>query len=101
MKILLVDDGDALLSLLAKELGCDVQQSSSGDEAFRVWRRLGPWELVLSDYRFFPDTKIRDGAQLAAAIHRINPHQQMGMMASDPKEARRKLPEALRHLPVI
>ena len=35
MRILLVDDDDALLSFLAKELenrGCDVHQSSSGEE---------------------------------------------------------------------
>ena len=104
MKILLVDDDDALLSLLAKELenrGCDIHQSSSGDEAFNVWQRLGPWDLVLTDYRFFPGTKIKDGAQLAVAIHRINPFQKMAMMTSDPKDARRNLPQALQHLPVL
>jgi CheY-like chemotaxis protein len=104
MKILLVDDDDALLSFLAKELenrGCDVHQSSSGDEAFHVWQRLGPWELVLTDYRFFPGTKIRDGAQLAAAIHGINPHQQMALMTADPKGARGNPPQALRHIPVL
>jgi CheY-like chemotaxis protein len=68
MRILLVDDDDALLSFLAKELenrGCEVHQSSSGGEAFHVWQRLAPWELVLTDYRFFPATKIRDGKHLA------------------------------------
>jgi hypothetical protein len=52
------------LSFLAKELknrGCYVHRSSSGDKAFHVWQRLGPWELVLTDYRFFPGTKTRDG----------------------------------------
>ncbi|HEV3439275.1 MAG TPA: response regulator [Gemmata sp.] len=104
MRILLVDDDDALLSFLAKELesrGCDVHQSSSGDEAFYVWQRLGPWELVLTDYRFFPGTKIRDGAKLAAAIHGINPLQTMAIMTADPQDARRNLPKALRHLPVL
>jgi CheY-like chemotaxis protein len=104
MRILLVDDDDALLSFLAKELenrGCDVHQSSSGDEAFHVWQRLGPWELVLTDYRFFPGTKIGDGAQLVAAIHGINPLQTMAIMTSDPQDARRDLPKALHHLPVV
>jgi CheY-like chemotaxis protein len=104
MKILLVDDDDALLSFLAKELGnrgCDVHLSSSGDEAFHVWQRLVPWELVLTDYRFFPGTKIKDGVQLAAAIHAINAHQQMAMMTADPIEARRNLPDDLRRLPVL
>jgi CheY-like chemotaxis protein len=104
MRILLVDDDDALLSLLAKELenrGCDVHQSSSGDEAFHVWQRLGPWELVLTDHRLFPGTKIRDGAQLVAAVHGMNPLQAMAIMTADPQDARRKLPKALRHLPVL
>jgi CheY-like chemotaxis protein len=89
MRILLVDDDDALLSFLAKELenrGCDIHQSSSGDEAFDVWRRLGPWELVLTDHRFYPGTKIRDGAQLATAIYGINPAQRMAIMTADPQE---------------
>jgi CheY-like chemotaxis protein len=104
MKILLVDDDDALLSFLAKELenrGCDVHQSSSGDEAFHVWRRLGPWELVLTDYRFFPGTKIRDGSQLAAAIHLINPFQRMALMTADAQDARKNLPKALRRLSIL
>jgi CheY-like chemotaxis protein len=104
MKIFLVDDDDALRSLLATELenrGCDVHQSSGGDEAFHVWQRLGPWELVLTDYRFFPGTKIRDGAQLAAAIHLINPLQRMAIMTADPQDARRRLPQALQHIPVL
>jgi CheY-like chemotaxis protein len=104
MRILLVDDDDALLSFIAEELenrGCDVHQSSSGDEALRVWQRLGPWELVLTDYRFFPGTKIRDGVQLAAAIDGINPCQQMAIMSASQKEAREKRPEDLSHLPVL
>jgi CheY-like chemotaxis protein len=104
MKILLTDDDDALLWFLAKELenrGCDVHQSSSGDEAFHVWQRLGPWELVLTDYRFFPGTKIRDGAQLAAAIREINPLQRMAIMTADPKDARRSLPQSLKYIPVL
>jgi DNA-binding NtrC family response regulator len=104
MKILIVDDDDGLRSFLAKELenrGCDVRQSSRGDAAFHVWQRLGPWELVLTDYRFFPGTKIKDGTQLVAAIHAINPFQQMAFMTSDPHGARRKLSKALRHLPIL
>ncbi len=104
MKILLVDDDDALLSFLAQELGnrgCDVHQSSSGDEAFHVWQRSGPFAFVLADYRFFPGMKIKDGAQLAAAIHGINPLQTMAIMTAEANEVRRNLPEALRHLPVL
>ena len=95
MRILLADDDDSLLSFLAKELenrGCDVHQSSNGDEAFHVWQRLDPWELVLTDYRFFPGTKVTDGAQLAAAIHRINPLQTMAIMTADPQMPRGTYP---------
>ena len=104
MKILLVDDDDALLSFLAKELGnrgCDVHQSSSGDETFRGWQRLGPFAFVLSDFRFIPGTTVKDGVQLLAAIHLINPFQQMAIMTADPKEAREKLPQALQYVPVL
>ena len=93
MRILLVDDDDALLSFLAKELesrDCDVYQSSSGDEAFRVCQRLAPWELVLTDYRFFPGAKIKDGVQLAAAIHEISPLQTMAIMTADPQGSARE-----------
>jgi CheY-like chemotaxis protein len=104
MRILLVDHDDALLSFLAKELenrGCVVHRSSSGDEAFHVWQRFCPVGLVLTDCRFFPGTKIRDGAQLAAAIHGINPLQTMAIMIADPQDARRNLPNALRRLPIL
>jgi DNA-binding NtrC family response regulator len=104
MKILLVDDDDALRSSLTKELeqrGCDVRQCSSGDEAFYVWRRSGPWELVLTDYLFFPDARIENGAQLVMAIHGINPLQQMAMITSDPQAARRNLQQELRSLPIL
>jgi DNA-binding NtrC family response regulator len=104
MKILIVGDDDGLRSLLAKELeqrGCDVHQLSSGDEAFYVWQQLGPWEFVLTDYRFMPGAKIKDGVQLLTAIHGINPFQQMAIMTADSKESRAKLPQPLQHLPVL
>jgi CheY-like chemotaxis protein len=93
-----------LRSLVAKELenrGCDVRQCSGGDEAFYVWQRSVPWELVLTDYLFFPGARIENGAQLVIAIHGTNPLQQMAMMTSDPPAARRNLPKALRHLPIL
>jgi CheY-like chemotaxis protein len=104
MKILLVDDDDGLRSLVAKELeqrGCDVCQCSSGDEAFYVWQRLGPWALVLTDFLFFPDARIENGAQLVIAIHGINSLQTVAMMTSDPQAARRNLPKVLRSLPIL
>jgi two-component system, cell cycle sensor histidine kinase and response regulator CckA len=104
MKILIVEDDDALRSLLAKQLeerGYDIRQSFRGDEAFYIWQHEGPWRLVLSDHRFIPGTKIKDGAQLVTAIHEVNPSQKMAIMTAEPEEAREKLPQSLRHLPVL
>ena len=104
MKILLVDDDEGLRSHLAKELesrAFEVLQAQSGDEGLYVYQKNGPWKFVLSDYRFFPGTKIRNGAELVTAIHAVNPLQQMAIMTSDPQRARRKLPKVLRHLPVL
>lgn len=56
---------------------------------------------MLSDYHFMPGAKIKDGVQLVTAIHEINPLQRMAMMTAEPKEARGKLPNALRDLQVL
>lgn len=104
MKILIVEDDDALRSFLAKQLeerGYDTRQSFRGDEAFYIWQHEGPWRLVLSDYRFIPGTKIKDGVQLVTAIHEVNPSQKMAIMTAEPEEAREKLPQPLQHLPVL
>ena len=93
-----------LLAFLAKELearGCEILQTHFGDGGFKLYNRYGPWAFVLSDYRFIPGTQIKDGVELVTTIHGINPFQQMAIMTADPKETRDKLPEALRHLPVL
>jgi CheY-like chemotaxis protein len=103
MRILMVDDDEALLSFFAKQLekrGFEIHRSVNGDEALQVWQQLGPWEFVLTAYRFMPGT-IKDGVQLATAIHAINPFQRMAIMTATPTKARGMLPDALRHLPVL
>jgi hypothetical protein len=72
-----------------------------GDEAFHIWEQSVAWEFALSDFRFILGPKLKDGAQLLTAIHEINPLQRMAMMTGHPKEAREKLPDALRGLPVL
>jgi CheY-like chemotaxis protein len=104
MKILIVDDDDAVLLSIGSRLrsgGFEVKEASTGDGAMYVYEHQGPFVFVLSDYRFVPGAKIKDGVQLVTAIHEINPHQRMAMMTADPKEARRKLPPALQYVPVI
>jgi DNA-binding NtrC family response regulator len=104
MKILIVGGGDALLSSLAEELKSrdfEVLPTHFGDGGLSLYEKDGPFAFVLTDYRFLPGVRIRDWIQLVTAIHLINPFQQMAIMTADPKEARYKLPEALRNLPVL
>ena len=104
MRILIADHDDDLLSFLSEELearGLEVLATHTGDAGLYLYQKHGPWELVLTDYRFIPGVKIKDGVQLVTAIHEINPHQRMAMMTADPKEAGEKLPRALWHLPVL
>ena len=94
MKILIVDDDDALVALLAKELearGCEILQTHFGDGGLKLYNKYGPWAFVLSDFRFVPGTKIKDGVQLVTAIHWNNPHQQMALMTADPEGICRSL----------
>ena len=104
MKILIVDDEDALRGFLAKELearGYEVLQTHSGDGGLDIYKKNGPFAFVLSDYRFVSGTKIKDGAQPVTAIHEMNPSQRMAIMTAVPNEAREKLPKALQNLPLL
>jgi DNA-binding NtrC family response regulator len=104
MKMLIVDDDDAVLLCIGSRLrsgSFEVKEASTGDGAMYVYEHQGPFAFVLSDYRFVPGAKIKNGVQLVTAIHEINPHQRMAMMTADPKEVREKLPKALRYLPLL
>jgi DNA-binding NtrC family response regulator len=104
MKILIVGGDDALLSSLTEELESrdfEVLPTHFGDGGLALFKKNGPFALVLADYRFIPGTQIKDCMQLVTAIHRINPFQPMAIMTADPKEAREKLPQVLQHLPVL
>jgi DNA-binding NtrC family response regulator len=104
MKILIVGGDDALLSSLAEELESrdfEVLPTHFGDGGLSLFRKDGPFAFVLVDYRFIPGTTIKDTVQLLTAIHLINPFQQMAIMTADPNEVREKMPQALRHLPVL
>jgi DNA-binding NtrC family response regulator len=104
VKILMVDDDNALRSWLAGELearGCEVLETHFGDGGLHLFKKNGPFELVLSDCKFIPGQTIKNGAQLVAAIHGINPFQQTAIMTSDPQDARRNLPKVLRHISVL
>jgi DNA-binding response OmpR family regulator len=104
MKILIVDDDDVLVASLTEKLECrhfEVLTTHFGDGGLHLYKKHGPWDFVLTDYRFLPGTQIRDCMQLATAIYLINPFQQMTIMASEANDVRRNLPEPLHNLPVL
>jgi DNA-binding NtrC family response regulator len=104
MRMLIVGGGDALLSSLNDELECrdfEVLTTHFGDGGLHLYKKHGPWEFVLTDYRFLPGTQIRDCMQLVTAIDGINPFQPMGIMTAHPKETRENLRLSLRQFPVL
>jgi DNA-binding NtrC family response regulator len=104
MKILIVEDDDVLLSVLTEKLqacGYQVVPTHFGDGGLSLYKKDGPFEFVLSDYRFIPGTEIKHGVQLVTAIHAINPAQRMAMMTAWCDEVREKLPHVLHFLPVL
>jgi DNA-binding NtrC family response regulator len=104
MKILIVEDDDVLLSVLAKKLeasGYEVIRTHFGDGGLSLYKKDGPFEFVLSDYRFIPGPEIKNGVELVTAIHAINPSQRMAIMTAWHDEVRERLPQALRYLPVL
>jgi ActR/RegA family two-component response regulator len=57
MKVLIVDDDDVLVAFLAKKLearGYEVVPTHFGDGGLSLYRKEGPFEFVLSDYRSSP-----------------------------------------------
>ena len=74
MKILVVEDEPGVKAYTTATLtnsGYEVESASDGDEAFRLYRKRGPYDLVLTD-RHHPGM---DGLDLAAAIRQENPTQ--------------------------
>jgi ActR/RegA family two-component response regulator len=97
MKVLIVGGDDTLLSSLAEELQSRdfaVLPTHFGDGGLSLFKKDGPFAFVLVDYRFIPGVNIKNCMQLAAAIHEINPFQQMAIMTAESNEVRRNLPEA-------
>ena len=88
-RILEVSDEEVLREMIAticERRGFDVIQSRCGDEALKLYRKSGPFALVLCDLYWYDrisepplsNTKaIRHGIQLASAIRRIAPKQKI------------------------
>jgi DNA-binding NtrC family response regulator len=104
VRILIVEDDEVLLSVLAKKLeasGYEVVATHFGDDGLSLYKKDGPFAFVLSDYKFISGMQIKDGVQLVTAIHGFNPAQRMAIMTAWRDEVREKLPQALRLLPVL
>jgi len=81
---------------------CEVVQTHFGDGGLHFYQRGGPWEFVLSDFRLYPGVRIKDGRAIAEPLSTaINHFSRWPIMTSDPQDARRNLPKALRHLPIL
>ena len=82
MKILVVEDEPGVKAYTTATLtnsGYEVESASDGDEAFRLYRKRGPYDLVLTD-RHHPGM---DGLDLAAAIRQENPTQAIAFFTAD------------------
>lgn len=104
MRVLVIDDDEALRFWLKRELeplGFDLSESANGDEALSVYK-TAKFGFVLSDYQFLPGRKIKNGADLVIAIHKINREQRMALHTSVSSAViRSKLPIDLRNIAVL
>jgi CheY-like chemotaxis protein len=111
-RILEVSDEEVLREIIAaicKRRGFDVIQARCGDEALRLYRKSGPFALVLCDlywYDKIPEPPlsnakaIRHGIQLASAIRRIAPKQKM-VIHTGAFQVREQMPEELDDVPIL
>ena len=88
MKILVVDDDEAVLQWVRKQLEArryEVDDAFSGEQALHSYLSQGPttWDFVLSDYLFIPSPKVQNGLQLVREIRAINPKQRMAIHTSE------------------
>ncbi len=93
MRVLIVDDDDALRTSLVRQLeplGYDVTEAATGDEAYWQYKQHN-FDFVLTDFMFMGSPTIRDGVQLLKKIEELNPFQPVAMMTSAPRELRQEL----------
>src|SRR5579864_117931 len=88
MKILVVDDDEAVLRWVRKQLEArryEVEDAFSGEQGLHSYLSQGPttWDFVLTDYLFIPSTIVKNGLQLVRKICAINPEQRIAMHTSE------------------
>ena len=111
-RILEVGDDEGIRELIAaicKNRGFDVVQARYGDEALKLYRKRGPFVLVLSDLYYYdcvPEppvshTKvIRHGIQLALAIRKLAPAQKI-VIHTAASRVREQMPKELGDISIL
>jgi len=104
MKILLVDDDEAILLWVRRHLEArqyEVEDAFSGEQGLREYLRQGPrtWDFVLSDYCFIPSERVKDGLQLVSEIQAVNPQQRMAIHTGE-KNLRAPVPVLHKPYPI-
>jgi CheY-like chemotaxis protein len=106
-RILEVSDNEPIRELIGafcKSRGFDVIQACSGDEALNLFRKRGPFKLVLTDLYWYDEggiepplsnnKAIRHGIQLALAIRKLAPEQNI-VIHTAASQVREQMPEEL------
>lgn len=112
-RILDVSDHGAireLIGAICKNRGFDLIQARSGDEALNLFRKGGPFKLVLTDlywydgHGFEPPLNnkkaIRHGIQLALAIRKLAPEQNI-VIHTGASQVREQMPKELSDIRVL
>jgi CheY-like chemotaxis protein len=110
--ILEVGDSQAVREFIAaicKSRGFDVIQARDGDEALSLYRKFGPFVVVLSDLYWYDggiepplsNTKaIRHGIQLALAIRKLAPEQKI-VIHTAASQVREQIPKELGDIRIL
>jgi CheY-like chemotaxis protein len=95
---------------ICKRYGLNVIQASCGDEALKLYRKCGPFVLVLSDLYWYDgggieppltNTKaIRHGIQLALAIRKLSPLQKI-VIHTGALQVREQMPKELGDVQIL
>jgi CheY-like chemotaxis protein len=106
-RILEVSDNEPIRELIGafcKNHGFDVIQARCGDEALNLFRKRGPFKLVLTDLYWYDEggiepplsnnKAIRHGIQLALAIRKLAPEQNI-VIHTSASQVREQMPKEL------
>ena len=99
-----------LIGVICKNRGFDVIQARSGDEALNLFRKRGPLKLVLTDLYWYDGDAIepplsnkkaiRHGLQLALAIRKLAPEQNI-VIHTAASQVREQMPKELSDIRVL